>query len=106
MPASRPFHLAWFLNFGVDEWNDPWASGGERLDGEFSVDVARTLERAGFDFVLIEDKTAMLGDLDTNDTLCRDLCRKAGASVVSVDCRLAPEHPYPAAIDDGIAALR
>ncbi|RFA20635.1 hypothetical protein B7R25_08910 [Subtercola boreus] len=48
----------------------------------------------------------MLGDLDTNDTLCRDLCRKAGASVVSVDCRLAPEHPYPAAIDDGIAALR
>ncbi|MEF2977093.1 alpha/beta hydrolase [Subtercola sp. YIM 133946] len=48
----------------------------------------------------------MMGDLDTNDTLCRELCMQAGASVVNVDYRLAPEHPYPAAIHDGVAALR
>ncbi|MEF2977094.1 NtaA/DmoA family FMN-dependent monooxygenase [Subtercola sp. YIM 133946] len=55
----RAFHLSWFLNYGVDEWNDPWASGGGNLDGSFYVDVARMLERAGFDFVLIEDKVAI-----------------------------------------------
>ncbi|MEU6234153.1 alpha/beta hydrolase [Kitasatospora sp. NPDC047058] len=45
------------------------------------------------------------GDLDTGDGNCRDLCLAAGAVVVSVDYRLAPEHPYPAAFDDCYAAL-
>lgn len=46
----------------------------------------------------------VIGDLDTADTVCRNLCRTAGCLVVSVDYRLAPEHPYPAAIDDAFAA--
>lgn len=47
----------------------------------------------------------VLGDLDTHDWLCRSLAALAGSTVVSVDYRRAPEHKYPAAIDDSYAAL-
>ncbi|MGH2884628.1 MAG: alpha/beta hydrolase, partial [Solirubrobacteraceae bacterium] len=46
------------------------------------------------------------GDLDSHDGVCRVLCRHAGAHVLAVDYRLAPEHPFPAAVDDARAALR
>ena len=46
------------------------------------------------------------GSLDTGDILCRELCAGTPAVVVSVDYRLAPEHPWPAATDDAWAALR
>ncbi len=45
------------------------------------------------------------GDLDTHDGVCRILCRHAGVHVLAVDYRLAPEHPFPAAVDDARAAL-
>ena len=47
----------------------------------------------------------VIGDLDTHDGVCRLLCRDVGAVVVSVDYRLAPEHPFPAAVDDAYAAV-
>ncbi|MEU8778800.1 alpha/beta hydrolase [Streptomyces sp. NPDC048606] len=43
--------------------------------------------------------------LDTHDALCRELAAGSGAVVVSVDYRLAPEHPWPAATDDALAVL-
>lgn len=47
----------------------------------------------------------VLGDIETHDALCRTLCHDTGATVFSVDYRLAPEHRFPAATDDAIAAL-
>ncbi len=48
----------------------------------------------------------VLGDLDSHDQLCRMLADRAGVAVLSVGYRLAPEHPFPAGLADGLAALR
>lgn len=47
----------------------------------------------------------VVGSLDSHDTVCRFLATYAGVSVLSVDYRLAPEHPFPAAPDDARAAF-
>ncbi len=45
-----------------------------------------------------------IGNLDSHDSLCRQLSNSAGVRVIALDYRLAPEHKYPAAIEDCLAA--
>ncbi|MDA9469736.1 alpha/beta hydrolase [Bradyrhizobium sp. CCBAU 53415] len=48
----------------------------------------------------------VIGDLDSHDVVCRQLAAQGALIVISVDYRLAPEHKFPAAADDAIAATR
>lgn len=48
----------------------------------------------------------VLGDENSDDPFCRDMCRRTGMIFVSVGYRHAPEHPFPAAAEDGYAATR
>jgi acetyl esterase len=64
-------------------------------DAEGPLGVAVFFHGSGF----------VICDLDTHDHECRVLANRAGVIVVSIDYRLAPEHKFPAAIDDGVAAL-
>src|SRR5262249_60390669 len=47
----------------------------------------------------------VIGDLETHDVFCRTLCHDTRATVLSLDYRLAPEHPFPAAVEDTVASL-
>jgi acetyl esterase/lipase len=48
----------------------------------------------------------VIGDLDSHDVVCRKLADEAQLIVISVDYRLAPEHKFPAAVDDAIASTK
>ena len=48
----------------------------------------------------------VIGSLEAYDLPCRFFCARSGCAVVAVDYRLAPEHKFPAALDDAVAAFR
>ena len=54
--------------------------------------------------LLFFQKSWCAGNLDTHEIMCRGLCRGAGCLVLTVDYRLAPEHPFPAGLEDCYAA--
>lgn len=56
-------------------------------------------------FILLHGGGWVLGDLESGDNMARFLCRHVPCAVLSVDYRLAPEHPFPAAAEDAIAAV-
>lgn len=57
-------------------------------------------------FVFFHGGGMVAGSLDTHDAICAALAQATGCRLVSVDYRLAPEHKFPAAIEDAIAATR
>ena len=51
----KRFHLAWFTNFTPGDWNTPFSHGGSPWDGKFFVEMAQAMERACFDYIILED---------------------------------------------------
>ncbi len=78
------------------------------LDGEIPVRIYAPVAAAGMGPGLIYYHGGgwVIGNLDTHDALCRLIALETGFKVISVDYRLAPEHPFPAAVDDAMAAAR
>jgi acetyl esterase len=74
--------------------------------GDIPVRIYRPAEPTGALLVWYHGGGWVIGDLQTADPTARKLANRSGAVVVSVDYRLAPEHPYPAAVDDAWAALQ
>ena len=75
--------------------------------GDLPVRVYTPVGREPFPLVLyFHGGGWVLGNLDTHDPVCRALCAGAECVVISVGYRLAPEHRFPAAINDSLAATR
>jgi FMN-dependent oxidoreductase (nitrilotriacetate monooxygenase family) len=93
--TDKRFHLGWFMNFTPDEWREPFGQGGLPWDGKFYREMARTLERACFDYIMIEDK------LMVPETF-------GGSTELSLThAMMVPKHdPAPLAVAMGMATTR
>lgn len=94
----------------VDDRSIPSASGDAEVHVRLYVPEDATAPEALRDsqrpaLVFMHWGGFVLGDLDTEHARCARLAQQVGLVVVSVDYRLAPEHPYPAGLDDAGAAL-
>ena len=94
MTAQR-FHLGWFMNFTPDEWRTPFGNGGSPWNGKFYIEMAQTLERACFDYIMIEDKLMVPQAL-------------GGTPELSLrNAMMVPKHdPAPLAVAMGMATSR
>ena len=74
--------------------------------GLLTVRLYASREDAGLPVLLyLHGGGFTIGGIETHDSLCRQLALRSGAAVVSLDYRLAPEHRFPAAVDDCWAAM-
>jgi FMN-dependent oxidoreductase (nitrilotriacetate monooxygenase family) len=53
--VPKPFHLAWFTNFTAGSWDTTFSHGGSPWDGKFYIEFAQAMERACFDYMILED---------------------------------------------------
>ena len=74
--------------------------------GPIPMRVYRPLEPAGGVVAYFHGGGWAVGSIDSFDTVCRALANESGAIVGSVGYRLAPEHPFPAALEDCVAATK
>ena len=92
--APRP-HIHSTLDYSV-----------ETLSGPLTVRLYRPSSQPGLPIILfVHGGGFILGNLETHDAMARELANRANAAIVAVNYRLAPEHPFPAALDDCISAL-
>jgi acetyl esterase len=77
-----------------------------RSPGGVPVRVFEPASPGGFTLIYLHGGGWVVGDVETHDPLCRRVANRTGARVVSVDYRLAPEHPFPAGLDDAEDVLR
>jgi FMN-dependent oxidoreductase (nitrilotriacetate monooxygenase family) len=52
---TKRFHLGWFTNFTAGDWDNPFSKGTGNWDGKFFVEMAQAMERACFDYIMLED---------------------------------------------------
>jgi acetyl esterase len=85
---------------------EPVASvSDQRSPGGVPVRIFIPRQAAGGTLVYLHGGGWVVGDVETHDPLCRRVANATGARVVSVDYRLAPEHPFPAGLDDAQEVL-
>jgi acetyl esterase len=77
-----------------------------RSAGGVPVRIFEPLQSRGCTLIYLHGGGWVVGDVETHDPLCRRVTNATGARVVSVDYRLAPEHPFPAGLDDAEEVLR
>jgi acetyl esterase len=106
--------LRWLVRVAVAyKWRGKRATNlhisEQRIDvdqGQIAVRSFRPEGAGPFPVILFFHGGGWVGfDLDTHDPVCRDLCTRTGHLVVSVDYRLAPEHPFPIGVHDCLHAL-
>jgi acetyl esterase/lipase len=81
------------------------ASVEEVTDGPVPMRIYRPEGEPIATLMFIHGGGFVIGDLDTHDAQCRLLCSRVVCTVVSVDYRLAPEHPFPAGVEDALGAF-
>ncbi len=91
----------------VEAWRVPtsWGSIPLRVYVPRSLDGVKGVKRAPA-LVYYHGGGFVLGDLDSHDGLCRALADETPCVVIAVDYRLAPEHKFPAAVDDSVEAFQ
>src|SRR5579862_6673944 len=85
---------------------EPVASATDRRSpGGVPVRIYEPIQANGSTLIYLHGGGWVVGDVETHDPLCRRVTNGTGARVVSVDYRLAPEDPFPAALDDAEEVL-